>query len=187
MKIRLLLLIILLSIVSVKLQAGNYFGAGVSYLTPMSDVSDLNKPSFGMTMHFENRSFCQFWYGLRLDYNSLKPLDDLEPGTDYYNSVLAFSPEVRFNFLGSNCRQYNVVPYAQGMMTFSSIDNTDELGSLGIGAGAGLGVAYSFSVFDLCWMVDLNGIFSVPDVIYRAEERDMFMSANVSLTLSVRL
>lgn len=187
MKKLILSIIIIIPLITFTAHSGNYFGAGVQYLSQLSDAADLNEASLGMTMHYENRSFCQFWYGFRFDYNSLEPLADLEPGTNYYESAMVFSPNVRFNFLGSNCREYNIVPYAQGLLMFSSLDNTDDMSNLGIGAGAGVGVAYSFSLAKLCWMLDLNGIFSAPNVIYRDEDRDVFMSANVSLTLSVRL
>lgn len=181
------LLLLLVFAIPSQVKASGYFGAGPLLAVPMADVSDVNEQAIGMTMHYEMRQICQFWYGLRLDYFSMNEVEDLGPTEDYFSDVLNFSPTVRYNFLGSNCRDYNIVPYAQAMATFSSIENSDDLSRLGVGAGAGLGVAYSFSVFNLCWMIDLNGIYSAPNVIYREEGRDMFQSMNVSLTLSIRL
>ncbi|MFP4528111.1 MAG: hypothetical protein ACLFQX_06145 [Candidatus Kapaibacterium sp.] len=164
-----------------------YFGAGPVYLKPLGDMADINKAPIGVNLQIENRGWCRLWYGLRLDYYSFDPADELDPATDYFESALYISPGIRYNFLGSACRSYNWVPYGQALLNISSIGGTDEESRFGLGASAGAGIAYAFTLFDRCWMIDLNALYSAPNAIARAEDRDMIQSLNVGLTLSIRL
>ena len=184
---RSILLIFIFFLFTLPASSQYYFGGGPQYMLPLSDYETANDPDIGFTIHYDMRQWCKFWYGLRLDYFSPEQSDDLLPGQDYFEDFIYISPNFRYNFLGNDCRSYNFVPYVQGMLTFSSITGSDELGSFGIGGAAGLGMAYSFSVFDLCWMLDLNTLYSAPNFIIKDEDRETIQSANVSLTLSVRL
>ncbi|MFA6571387.1 MAG: hypothetical protein WCT77_09135 [Bacteroidota bacterium] len=164
-----------------------YVGAGPEYVLPMGELNERNKSAIGVSVQLENRYICQFWYGIRFDYIPFDKKEGLLEGLTYFKNGFYISPEFRYNFVGGDCRKYDWIPYAQGLLTLSSIGNTDEFSRLGVGGALGAGIAYSFSMFNLCWMLDLNAMYSAPNFLYRADGRSSLQSINVGLTLSVRL
>lgn len=164
-----------------------YVGAGAEYLIPQDQLSEVNQESFGISIQLESKRYCNLWYGLRFDYLFLEKLEDLPADTDYFEDAFLISPELRWSFLGKDCYTGKFLPYLQGMVTISSIGGTDNLSRLGLGMGGGGGFAVGFTIFDLCWMFDLNAIYSAPNAIHRAEGRHNLQSINLSLNLSVGL
>ena len=163
-----------------------YLGVGPEYIVPMGKFADMNKSAVGFNLQYESRNYCKLWYGFRFDYMSLDSADDNKTGI-YVENALLLSPTLRYNILGDDCYKYNYVFYVQGMLHISSIGSTDELNRMGLGGGLGVGAAYSFSFLKRCWMIDLEGLYSAPNVIYRVDGRESLQSLNISLTLSVRL
>ena len=149
--------------------------------------SEINKSALGFNIQIESRAYCNWWFGFRIDHYNLDPVDDIAIGTDYYEEAFVFAPGLRYNFLGSDCKEYNFVPYGQLQIPFSSITNTDESGKFGIGAIAGAGLAYSFRVFDLCWMIDGNARYAFPNIILKDDTRDNIRYLDLSLSLTLRL
>jgi len=164
-----------------------YVGAGPEYMIPQDQLSNVNQESFGVSVQLESRRYCNLWYGLRFDYLSLEKLEDLAEDVNYFEDALLISPELRWSFLGKDCFTGKFLPYIQGMLTISSIGGTDNLNRLGLGMGGGAGFALGFTLLDLCWMIDLNAIYSAPNAIWRAEGRHNLQSINLSLNLSVGL
>lgn len=181
------ILLVLILAFTMNLSANYYIGAGVNYMMPSGDFSNLNENAIGYNFQIESRAYCNWWFGLRIDYYSLDPKDNLAITQDYYEDMLLFSPGFRYNFLGSDCKEYNFVPYGQIQLPISSIGNTDETSRLGFGAIGGAGIAYSFRLFNACWMIDANARYSFPNIIYREETRDAIRYLDLSLSLSLRL
>jgi len=180
--------IIIIFMTAISVSKSNYYlGAGVNYMMPSGDFSEINKSALGFNMQLESRAYCNWWFGVRLDYYQPDPVDNLAITEDYYENMLIISPGFRYNFLGSDCKEYNFVPYGQIQLPFSSIGKTDESSRLGIGAIGGAGIAYSFRVFDMCWMIDANARYAFPNIIYRDDARDAIRYLDLSLTLSLRL
>ena len=92
--------------------------------------------------------------------------------------LLIYPPEIRYNFVCGNCYKYKTIPYLQGMLTLSSIGNTDALSRLGIGGALGGGIALSFTAFRACWMLNLNALYSAPNMNCRQGGRTVFTSIN---------
>lgn len=182
-----IILFVLLFSANTKLSANYYLGLGGNYMLPSGEFSEINKAALGLNVQLESRAYCNWWFGMRIDYYQLDPVDDIAITQDYYENMLIFSPGFRYNFLGSDCKEYNFIPYGQIQIPFSSIGNTDETSRFGIGAIAGAGIAYSFQVFDLCWMIDLNARYVAPNIIYKDEARESLRYLDLSLTLSLRL
>ncbi len=164
-----------------------YIGGGPNFLHPQNKLSETNNLSSGFNIILESRTYCKFWYGLRADYFAFAMKDDIGPDSNYFQNAFYISPQVRFNIFGGDCYNDKVIPYLQAMFTFSSIGNTDERSRFGLGGAGGGGVTLGFSLFDLCWLLDLNALWSAPNSIARADKRNSIQSINFSLTLSVGL
>lgn len=180
--------LICLYIAPTKLSAqSNYVGIGATYINPMGSFSEVNNSGVGFTAIFESRKYCKYWYGLRLDYFSTDSLEGKQSSDHYFNRAIILSPEFRFNFIPDDCGKYDLTPYANALLSISSISNTDSLSTVGLGYGFGVGAAYSFTMFKKCWMLDLNALYGAPNALYSAERRKSMTSLNVGLSLSVGL
>lgn len=164
-----------------------YVGTGPQFFLPLGSTGDVNESSIGATAHLELRSFCKLWFGIRFDYVSFKQVEPLLFTQDAFEDGIYFSPNIRYVFLGDDCFRIDLAPYVQGMLTFSSLGNTDGLNRLGLGGALGGGIAYGFNALDLCWIVDLNVLYSRPNALVRAEGRASLQSLNTSISLSVGL
>lgn len=132
----------------------------------------------------ESQKYCNLWYGLRLDYISYEKFPD---AADYLEDAFMLSPEVRYVFNGGNCREETIRPYLQMMLNLSSIGATDKSNRLGIGGAAGGGLNMPFTVFNKCWSLDLNALYSVPNFIVRTEGRVYAQSLLLNISLNVGL
>jgi hypothetical protein len=164
-----------------------YIGVGPNALIPQNKLSETNIESFGFNIVLESRNYCKLWYGLRTDYISFSKIEDLPADSNYFQNALYISPQVRFNIFGGDCYNDKVIPYLQAMFTFSSIGNTDERSRFGIGGAGGGGVTMGFNMLHLCWLLDINALWSAPNSIDRADKRQSIQSVNLSITLSVGL
>lgn len=167
-----------------KANSALYIGAGGNYLVPMGKFEDFNKESFGFKLEISNKNFCKLWYGLRLDYFSLKEQAKTLP---HFKKEVLISPVVKYAPFVEECYDNKLIPYLTGQLNISSISGTDELSQLGLGASAGLGFAYNFKLFGKCWMLEAEGLYSAPNTIYRDDDRLNLKSLNVGLSLSVSL
>lgn len=165
----------------------NYVGLGLTYINPMSSFSEVNNGGIGYSAIFESRKYCKYWYGLRLDYYSTDSLEGKQASDHYFNRAIILSPEFRYNFIPDDCGKYDLTPYANALLSISSISNTDSLSTIGLGYGIGVGAAYSFTMFKKCWMLDLNALYGAPNALYAADGRKRINSLNVGLSLSVGL
>ena len=164
-----------------------YVGIGGDYIIPVAKLDEVNLDAFGFNLQLESRTYCKLWYGLRFDYITLdakKPITE-----DYYKSMMLISPTLRYNFLSHNCIDYTgkIAPYVQGILTLSSIEGSDKKNLMGFGGGLGAGIAVGFQLFKTCMMFDLNGLYSAPNFITRADGRPPLQMMNVNLSLSVGL
>ncbi len=161
-----------------------YVGGGVNYAMPMENFTDYNKNVIGYNIQLENRQFCKLWYGLRFNYTELEPQDNQ---INYFKTISELTPQIKYAPFTSNCFDHKFIPYLYGNLSLSSITGTDELSKIGIGAGLGIGLAYNFKLFDSCWMIELNSIYSAPNTIYRADGRENLKLINSAITVSVRI
>ncbi len=183
-----LLCLILFCVVSTyEARPSMYIGAGPNFLLPQNRMAELNKEAPGFNILMESRTYCRVWWGLRIDYFSFTRLDTLTEGTDYFENAFNISPQVRYNIFGGDCYNDKVIPYLQGMFTVSSIGSTDGRSRFGLGAAGGGGVTMGFDFLSLCWLLDLNALWSAPNSITRADKRPSIQTINLSLTLSVAL
>jgi len=162
-----------------------YFGAGVNGLLPQNKFKDMNKEAVGANVVIESRSYCNLWYGVRLDYYSFEKKTDTT--WRYFENGLYFSPQVRYNFLISDCYNDKTIPYLIGMFTISSLGANDDESRFGLGGAFGLGVVMGFDMLGRCWHLDLSGLWSAPNSIARGDGRYSIQSINLGLTLSMSL
>lgn len=189
-KLLISIILVILLFTSEKAFSQYYLGVGPVFKNPVGTFSEVNKPNFGVNFQFESRQWCLLWYGLRVDYHSLqkKDLSSTEISDKLsYETLFTISPGIRYNFLGSDCYKYDIVPYAQAMLMISSLTSEDDLDPIGMGAAAGIGVAFSFSFMNVCSMVDLNALYTSPNLIFLSEKREVIQSIDITLTLSIRL
>lgn len=161
-----------------------YYSLGVNYLIPTSKFKDYNENSVGMKFEILNKNFCRLWYGLRFDYFKLKEKKNV---VDFFKKELLISPVLKYSPFVRDCFDNKLLPYFEGQINVSAISGTDERSQLGLGGGIGLGLAYNFKLFKKCWMINLDAIYSAPNFIYRAENRENLKSINCGLSLSVSL
>lgn len=166
--------------------SANYLGIGAGYLIPQGTFADVNSPSAGFNIHYENRSYCKLWYGLQFDYFDMKENTD-KIVLNYYDNLVMVSPQIRYNLFIENCYDTKFFPYVTAKMHFSSLSNTDKSGRFGIGGGLGAGVNLGFNFLSTCWNLDLGALYSSPDLIYRNEKRDGVSAIIINLNLSVGL
>lgn len=162
-----------------------YYGIGGGYFMPQKTWSEVNKEAFGLKLEVTAKTYCKLWYGLRVDYFKLDKKEELTQ--NYFTNSLFISPEIKYAPFVKDCFDNKFIPYLQGMLTFSSITGTDEAPKLALGLAGGVGIAYNFKLFETCWMLDLDGLYSAPNGIFRANKRKNLQSILVSLTLSAAL
>ncbi len=182
---------LLLAITFITEASPYYLSLGGTNIVPLSKFKETNKPSLGLDFQFQDRSFCNLWFGFRFDYSKLDSLEDVPLGTNFYNSFILLSPEVRYVFLLSKKKNYDDTFYffLQALLQFSSITKkqaSDE-SNLGLGGGIGTGLGFCFTLFKLCWNLELDAIFSSPNFILRSSKRSSLTNFNFGLTLGVRL
>jgi hypothetical protein len=168
-----------------------YFSLGGMNVVPISKFKETNKPSLGFNLQFQDRSFCNLWYGFRFDYSKLDSLENVPIGTNFFNSYLLFSPEIRYVYLFSPKLNYDDTFYLflQGLLHFSSITRkqaTDE-SNLGLGGSLGGGIGFCFNFFSLCWSLEFDALFSSANFILKSNQRPSLTNYNFGLTLGVRL
>lgn len=164
-----------------------YVGGGAEYIIPAGESADIMQEAIGLNLQFENRSVCWLWFGLHTSYSSLEPVEDYPLSLPYYESVLTISPTVRFNPFSMNCDTYNWVPFLKGQLNLGLVDNTDELSKFGVGTTFGAGLAYSFNLFEQCWMVEGGMDWSSPNNIILAEGREPLFLYKANFALTWRL
>ena len=99
---------------------------------------------------------------------------------------------VKWNPFVKNCYNDKLVPYIQGLLHFGFIDENrakmsrDNIG-MEVGAGVGAGIAYTFTWMQRCWMLDLDGVYSMPNIIIQDDAHASLKSLNFGLTIGVAL
>ncbi len=177
-------LIIVFFLLSSSLYSQLYIGGGINYLMPMEKFADYNKDAIGYNIQLENRQFCKLWYGLRINYTKFEPQDEQ---IKYFETIAELTPQIKYAPFTNNCYDNKIIPYIYANLSISSITATDELSKIGIGAGIGIGIAFNFKLFQKCWMIELNSIYSAPNTIYRADAREKLNMINSGITLSIGL
>lgn len=168
-----------------------YLGIGVNNLVPTGEFKNLNQSSIGLNFQLQNRSFCNLWYGVRIDYASLDSARRTLAGTRVFDKYLLISPEIRYVYLLSQKRTLDDVFYLffNGLINISSITSkqaTNE-SNFGLGGSLGLGAGLCFNLFHSCWTLEFNGLFSAPNFIFRSKSRLSLTGFNFGVTLGVRL
>ncbi|MCX7880112.1 MAG: hypothetical protein N2517_05580 [Ignavibacteria bacterium] len=185
-------LLLLLVIFSYPLFASPFYVAfGVNNIIPTGDFDNTNKPSLAFNFQIQNRSLCNLWYGFRLDYSKLDPVESAPAGTNFFDSYFLFSPELRYVFLLSGKPNYDDTFYIflQTLLNFSSItrkQKTDE-SNFGIGGSFGAGIGFCFIFADMCWTIELGSIYSAPNFILKSNLRPTLTNFNLGLNLGVGL
>ncbi|GAB1371030.1 hypothetical protein MASR1M45_10920 [Candidatus Kapaibacterium sp.] len=164
-----------------------YFGAGAGYQMPFGTFEESNNSSMTYIIQLDNRYYCKFWYGLRIEYSEFEAKDNLAPQTPVYNDILNITPQIRYNFLSQNCYDDVVFPYLQAGLSFSSLGRSDSTSRFGIGALAGGGFCYGFSLLNSCMMLDANVSYNMPNIVIKDELRDNVQFLHLNLTLNVKL
>lgn len=168
-----------------------YLFLGGSNIIPIGKFKESNTTSLGMNISFQERSFCNLWYGLRIDVSRLDSLESAPLNTNYFYSYLLFSPELRYVFLFSEENKYDHTFYLflQGLLHFSSITRKQVIdeSNLGLGASLGTGIGFCFKLFKTCWAVEIDGKYSAPNFILKSKQRPSLTNYNFSLTLGVNL
>lgn len=177
-------IITVLSLYPLQSKANLYFGLGGSYNMPYKNLENFNESAFGARLELLNKEYCNLWYGIKFDYFSLERKEQVFP---YFENTLLVQPEIKYAPFVEDCYDNKLVPYIQANITMSSISGTDDQSKLGLGYGFGAGVCYNFKLFDKCFMLDLDGLYSLPNNIYKPENRMKIETLNVGLTLSVNL
>ncbi len=168
-----------------------YLFLGGTNIIPTGKFKEINKTSLGFNISFQERSFCNLWYGFRIDVSRLDSLESVPINTNYFDSYLLFSPEIRYVFLLSEKNKYDDTFYLflQGLLHFSSITRRQEIdeSNLGVGASLGTGIGFCFKLFKTCWAVEIDGKYSAPNSILKSKQRPSLTNYNFSLTLGVNL
>lgn len=181
------LLIIAFVLCSSIAQSQIYGGLGTGYIAPFSKFEESNKSSSSYIINLENRYYCNIWYGLKIEYSEFQSSDNLPSTSPYYENMVNFMPQVRYNFLGLNCYDNSVFPYLQLGLSINSIGRTDNSSRLGLGFSGGGGVSYGFNAFSTCFILDGNVSYNMPNIIVRDELRDEIQFMHINLTLNVKL
>lgn len=182
---RIILIIIFLILIVGSLHSQIYIGLGPTFSIPDGDFSELNNESIGFSINLESRAYCKLWYGFRIDRISYLEGDNLPIGTDFVESAFNLSPNIRFNFLNSDCYDTHVFPYLQAGTTLSIIRTAENTEPFGWGAFGGAGMLIGFNFLDLCWSADFNASYNSPNWWLRDENRDVLNSINVGLIISI--
>lgn len=184
MKINLLILIIALSCKSF---SGFYVGFGPSYHVLQEPTSNTNPNDIGLMAEFESRYFCNYWFGLNLNYIALERGDDLTDQEPFFENAIMLSPKFRYVFSFTDMPVFDFNPYIFANLHLGMIQNNDQLGSMSLGSGIGAGTTIAFDANDNCYMIDLGFNYSGYNNIYKANGRADFNTLQVYLILSYRL
>jgi hypothetical protein len=185
MKSKIILIILTFAFLNLQQSYANlYLGLGGSYNMPYKNLENFNESAAGARLELLNKEYCNLWYGVKLDYFSLERKEQVFP---YFENTLLIQPEIKYAPFVSDCYDNKLVPYIQANLTMSSISGTDDQSKFGLGYGLGAGVCYNFKLFNKCFMLDLDGLYSLPNNIYKPENRMKIETINVGLTLSVNL
>ncbi|MGQ9818759.1 MAG: hypothetical protein ACUVQ1_02370 [Candidatus Kapaibacteriales bacterium] len=168
-----------------------YFGVGLENIVPQNEFKNMNKQSIGIALQIQNRTFCNLWYGVRVDYSKLDSLENVLVGTNVFDKYFALSPEIRYVWLLSERHSYDDSFYlfANALLSLSSItrrQNTDE-SNWGLGGLLGVGIGFGFQLLKLCWILEMNGLYGSPNFIFKDNLRPTLTAFNFSLVLGVRL
>jgi len=189
-KVCLIPIFIILLLLSAK-SSPYYVSLGGMNIVPFGKFKETNKPSLGFNFQLQDRSFCNLWYGFRFDYSKLDSLEDVPLGTNFFNSFLAFSPEIRYVHLLSSKSNYDDIFYLflQGQLHLTSItrSRTTDESNLGLGGGIGGGIGFCFNLFSLCWSFEFDALLSSANFILKSKQRPTLSNYNFGLTLGVRL
>ncbi|MFN3307479.1 MAG: hypothetical protein ACK42Z_09895 [Candidatus Kapaibacteriota bacterium] len=190
MKLITVLVVFLLAVYSLSCSPF-YLFLGGSNIIPTGKFKEIDKTSLGFHISFQERSFCNLWYGFRIDVSKLDSLESVPINTNYFDSYLLFSPEIRYVFLLSGNNKYDDTFYFffQGLFHLSSITRKQEIdeSNLGLGASLGTGVGFCFKLFKTCWAIEIDGKYSAPNFILKSKQRPSLTNYNFSLTLGVNL
>lgn len=164
-----------------------YGGIGAGYIQPFSAFEESNNAAMSYIVNIENRYYCRLWYGLKFEYSEFEPADAIEAGQPYYENMLNFTPQIRYNFLGLDCYDNVAFPYLQLGMTISSAGRTDNSSRLGLGFVGGGGVSYGFNLFKTCFILDANASYNMPNYFLKDELREDIQYLHLNLTINVKL
>jgi hypothetical protein len=164
-----------------------YAGAGAGFAMPFGKFEETNKSATTYLINLENRYYCKFWYGLKIEYSSFDSTSNLPATTPFYKDMVNITPQIRYNFLGLNCYQDAAFPYLQLGLSISSIGRSDNSGRLGLGGLVGGGFSYGFTVFNTCMMLDANASYNMPNIILKDSARANIEFLHLNLTLNVKL
>lgn len=167
--------------------ANIYTGFGPSFYLQQNPSSELNKNSVGLSAEIESRYFCNYWFGIGLEYSSLEKQDDLLSNQDYFTSFFSLNPRFRYvlDFIGEG--RYGINPYININLHLGMVRNTDQLGSISLGSGIGAGITSAFDVDDNCFMVDFGLNYSGYNNIYKVDGRRDFNAIRIYFVITYRL
>ncbi len=165
-----------------------YVSAGYANLIPLEKFTDYNANSHGFKLELSNKTYCKLWYGLQLDYIFLK---QAENPIYYFEKIVSINTFVKYAPFTKECYNKKLIPYLQATFGFSSISPAETFlnqgTNLGLGYSAGLGLAYNFTMFKKCIMLEVESVYFAPNEIMRDESRENLQSIKTGINLGVGL
>lgn len=185
-------IVVLLTVGVSALHAQWFVGIGPGFSIPeQQDYRQVNRNSFGGTLLLMNRSFCQLWYGVRLDYSPLRQRDDRPANRYAFASSTTIAAEARF---------FPVEPtrlpvFIAGTLGFNGtgtdpdtrLPGTEPGSPAGLGYSLGAGIALPYSSNCCGWFLTLIARYNVPNGILRSSYRPPLSCWDVGLLLNVSL
>ncbi|MEP7218760.1 MAG: hypothetical protein ABI876_07570 [Bacteroidota bacterium] len=158
-----------------------FVGFGPTYSLPQASFDSTNKGSFGGSVVYASRKYCQLWTGLRLSYTSFQRKTDTT--RSYYTTSVMLSPEARYFF----AQPLDFPFYVHAMLNLSGIGGTDSATRAGLGLGLGVGYLLFYNSNCCGWFLDLHAQYQLPNLILRDSSRPSLPSILIGLSFNLGL
>jgi hypothetical protein len=175
------------------LAAAQWFvGAGATYHRPENpDYRSVNRPALGGTLLLMSRQYCHWWYGVRMEYSPLAPLDSLPPQRHGYTDGGFLAGELRW----WPWEPTEVPLYASLALGLSTIATTPPYDFPSRRAGSSTGIGYSIGVGGVIfydspccgWFVDVALRYHAPNALIRSKYRPFLSSFQAIVTFNLAL
>jgi len=169
-----------------------FVGAGVTYHQPENPTyKEVNRPALGGTALLMSRQYCHWWYGVRIEYSPLRPIDSLPPLRYGYTGGSMVAGELRW----FPWTPTEVPLYASLALGLSSIATKPSVDFPNNPAGASIGVGYSIGIGGVLfydspccgWFIDASLRYHAPNALVRSKYRPFLSSFQALVTFNYAL